>query len=705
MSSNNTKYQNLFIVVTLFCFGVLIYRISFLTISDEVDGVNLKEFADNRSVVSTTIPASRGSIYDVNGKYLAMNVSSYTLIAYLEESRTTDIEDPKHVVDKELTAKKLSTVISMKEKEILSILNQDGLYQVEFGNAGKNLTELEKEKIEELNLPGIDFIESEKRYYPNGNFASYTLGYAKKDESGKIVGEFGMESLLDEVLSGEDGSTTYQKDLNGYKIPGTKEVTVSAKDGSDIYLTLDSNIQFFVEEAANTANKKYDFDWLTLVVADAKTGAILGLTQTPSFNPNILDIDNWMDITVGEAYEPGSIMKIYTYMAAMEAGTYKGDKKFVSGKYVTDDKTVIYDWLKTGFGNITYDQGFLSSSNVGVINIVNNFINKDIMYDYFLKMGFGEKTGITLANEVKGKISFTYQTEIYNAAFGQGITTTPMQHIQALTSIANDGEMLTPYIIDKVVDDEGNTIFTGERTVKSVVASKDTTDKVKDLMYKTVNNTWNYATATDYALKGYDLIGKTGTAQLVNPNTGNYYTSDYWTIKSFVGMWPKKEPEVIIYASVKKSVGGSSKPLTTSVKSLVTNISKYLNIFDDSKEKIVNNFEIGSYINKNTKDVENILKTNNIKYIKLGTGNKVIEQYPKKDSVLNVNDIVILKTNSSSYNMPNIEGFSKLQTRAVCDFLDLNCTFDGYGYVTKQSIKKDVVIKKNDELKVFFKVS
>lgn len=699
---SNTIYHNLFIVITLFCFALLTYRAGMLTLKDEIDGINLKEFANNRSVVTKTIPAERGSIYDVNGKYLAMNVSSYTLIAYLEESRTTDETEPKHVVDKEETAKKLATVIDMSEKDILSILNQEGLYQVEFSSAGKNLTELEKEKIEELNLPGIDFIENKRRFYPNGTFASYTIGYAKLNEEDKIVGEFGLESLLDDVLSGTDGKTSYQKDVNGYKIAGTKEVTTPAQNGNDVYLTIDSNIQFFVEEALKTASEKYKYEWLTLIVADAKTGKILGLGQNPSFNPNNLDISNWIDITVGEAYEPGSIMKTYTYMAAMEAGTYKGDETFQSGKYVTDDKTVIYDWQKQGFGEITYDQGYLSSSNVGIINMVNKFINRDILYDYFIKMGFGEKTGITLANEVSGKIKFNYQTEIYNAGFGQGITTTPMQHIQALTSIANNGEMLVPYIIDKVVDQDGNVVYKGEKTVKRVVASKETTDKIKDLMYDTVHSTWTPATGDGYNVKGYDVIGKTGTAQLVNETTGRYYTNDYYTIKSFTGMWPKDDPEVIIYASVKKSSGGSSKPLTTSVKSLVENISKYLNIFNE-EEKSLTNYNVENYINKDKDDVVKTLTKNKINYIILGDGNKIINQYPSKDSILGVNDTVILKTNSNTYKMPNINGYSKLEARAVCNLLELSCNYEGYGYVTKQSIKEGTVIKVNDKLTITLK--
>ena len=680
-SKYNNKIINIFIVIALFCFLILIYRTAYLSLAKEVDGVNLKEFAQSRSVVSKTIPAKRGNIYDRNGEALAINVSSYTLIAYLDESRSEGEDELYHVKDKKNTAKKLATVIDMKEDDIYEILNQENMYQVEFGTAGKGLTELEKEEIEKLNLPGIDFIEDVKRYYPNGSFASYVLGYATTNEDGKIVGEFGMEELLNDVLSGTDGYTTYQKDLNGYKIPGTKEVTVDAVDGNDVYLTIDSNIQFFVEQAIGEAEENYNFDWMTIVVADAKTGEILGTGQSPTFDPNTRDIENWTDVTVAEAYEPGSIMKIYTYMAAMEAGTYRGSDKFKSGVYETEDETKIYDWLPQGFGTITYDQGFIASSNVGVINIMNNFINKTILQDYFKKLGFGTKTGITLANEVSGQIKFNYQTEVYNASFGQGITTTPMQHVKALTSIANDGIMLKPYIISKVLDENNKEVYTGQREELGQVASKETTDKMKELMYNVVNSNWYGATGTIYKVKNSDVIGKTGTAQLVNEKAGSYYTDDYNMTRSFVGMWPKDDPEVIIYASVKRS--GTSTPISKAVTSIIENMNKYLNIFSEEEDDTIENFIVDNYLNKTKTDVES--KTKNVKKLYIGTGNKIINQYPAKGSILSSNDTLILLTNSNNPKIPNLKGYSKQEAKAVCNMLNLKCTFKGYGYISSQS--------------------
>jgi penicillin-binding protein 2B len=439
--NKRNKLINFFIGLVFLCFAFLFLKTLYISCFDNVEGTNLQDFANSRSIVSKDIISQRGTIYDANGEKLANNVFSYTLIAYLDPSRSENEDKLYHVKDIQTTAEKLATVINIDEEKLLDILNQKDLYQVEFGIAGKSLTEIEKDKIVELELPGIDFIANEKRYYSNGDFLSYTLGYAKKDNEDKIVGEYGMEKLLNDVLSGEDGHITYEKDINGYKIPGTTPVIIPAEDGNDVYLTIDSNIQFFLEQALNESAKNYDFEWLTLIAANAKTGEILGIAQNPSYDPNVLEIDDWINHSV-KAYEPGSIMKTYTFMAAMENGVYDETETYKSGSFVTTDGTKIYDWNKTGFGTITFDQGYMASSNVGIINLIERHLSRDILHDYFEKLGFGEKTGITIDIEEAGSINFKYQTEILNAGFGQGIKTNPIQHIKALTSIANDGDLL-----------------------------------------------------------------------------------------------------------------------------------------------------------------------------------------------------------------------------------------------------------------------
>ena len=210
---NNIKYSKLLIIASLFLFALMIVRVTQLALSEEIDDTNLQALAKRRTTKTDIIKAERGNIYSSDEEVLAQNVSSYKLIAYLSPSRTTDEDDPQHVVDKEMTAEKLSSVLGCGKDEILKYLNKEGVYQTEFGTIGKGLTEITKSKIEELKLPGIDFIESFKRYYPKGDFASYILGYAKEEittlddgsEETNMTGEMGIEKYYDSTLKGEDG--------------------------------------------------------------------------------------------------------------------------------------------------------------------------------------------------------------------------------------------------------------------------------------------------------------------------------------------------------------------------------------------------------------------------------------------------------------------------------------------------------------------
>ena len=700
--TNNIKINAFVILGALLFFIVIIIRISYLSLSTEVDGINLQDFANKRTTKTEVLYAKRGSIYDVNGNVLAQNVSSYTVIAYLSESRTTNPEKPQHVVDKEYTAKKLSEILDMDYDKVLSYLSKENVYQTEFGNKGRGLTELTKEKIEQLNLPGIDFIETQKRNYPYGRFLSYTLGYAKVSSTENEDGTLGIEAKFDKELSGTDGYNYYQKDRNGYKIAGTKELTEKAVDGNDIYLTIDATIQLFVEQAINKAMDKYDADWITLMMADAKTGAILASATYPSFDPNIRDITNYLDYNVSYAFEPGSTMKIYSYMAAMENGVYNGSEKYKSGVYVTSDGTEIGDWNRNGWGNITYDQGFALSSNVGVINLIKKHMNADILKDYYKKLGFGSKTNIELANEVSGKISFKYETEVFNAGFGQGITTTPIQNIKSLTSISNDGILLQPYIIDKIVDqDTGDIIYSGKKTELGRVASIETVTKIKDLMESVVNGNSSTSTGYYYYMDGYDIIAKTGTAQIAKESGKGYYSNQI--IRGFAGMFPKDEPAVIMYVAAKNP--SSTKLMSQIVKEVIKNTSNYLNIYDGTKEEVksLKQYKLNSYINKNVSEAEKELKNNKMNVVVIGDGNKIIDQYPKANVTIDELDKVFLITNSNDKKMPNLIGYSKSEVLVLEKLLNLNIEYSGDGYVYDQNIKEGTVLKESDTIKLKLK--
>ena len=699
---NNIKYSGVIILISLLLFCVMIYRVIQLGTSKKIDGKNLKELASTRTIKTDKISAKRGSIYSSNGDLLAQNVTSYKLLAYLDSARTTNPNNPQHVVDKEETARKLATVINMSYEDILYRLNKDkeGLKQTYFGTAGKNLNEIEKSRIDNLNLPGLGFEESYIRYYPKGNFASYVVGYAKaeSEEDKTIKGEMGIEKQYDAILKGEDGWVKYQKDLKGYKIANTPVTQKEAVQGKNIYLTIDSNIQFFIEQAINNADKNYDWEWFTISIMDAKTGAVLGTASSPSFDPNKRNIVNYMDLLCQTPYEPGSTMKTFTYMAAMENGVYNGDETYKSGVYTTTDGTEIGDWNRNGWGYINFDKGYAMSSNVGVINIINRHMNSVMLRQYFKKLGFGKKTGIELPNENKGSLDFKYETEIFNAGFGQGITTTPIQNLKAMTPLTNDGILLEPYIINKIVDSEtGEVALENKREEIERVASSQTVSKMISLMDATVNEPGN--TGSGYRIDSHELIGKTGTAQIASESGGGYLNGKSDIISSFSGIYPKSNPQVIIYASVKRPTEGLQKPISNAIKELVANISKYYGNIDSVQQTItITDYKVPNLVNKKVANATETLKINNINTVVLGNGTKVIKQTPSSNDVITTNDTVYLITSDSSLKVPNVVGLSSKIAKDLLQKLNIKVNLDGVGYVTEQSIGEGTDITPGAEI-------
>lgn len=667
------------LVLVFFCafLGAMI-KLVYVAVSPNVDGKNLTEFAAARDTRKQTLYASRGNIYDVNGEVIAQNVNSYTLIAYLSESRTTDPENPQHVVEKEKTATALAEVLDADYDYILERLNTTGVYQVEFGTKGKNLSENKKKEIEALALPGIDFIAGSKRYYKKSKMASYIVGYAKAREDGEIVGEMGIESYYNEVLKGTDGSTEYRIDGAGYQLGDA--YTIDPVSGSDIYLTIDTSIQLILEDAVHTLEENNEFTWFTINVMNAKTGAIVGSASSPNFNPNTLEgLTNYVNPLVGYTYEPGSTMKIFSWLAAMENGIYDGQEEFMSGSIQVQGAT-IYDFNRNGWGMIDYDTGFAYSSNVGATNLALKLGNVKLR-EFYESLGFGSKTGIELPGEESGIIRLTYESELASASFGQGITTTPIQNLQALSIITNDGVMLKPYIVDKIVDQDGNITYQGGRTELGKKVSSESINKIKELMYNVIY----HGTSTVWQAKNITIAGKTGTAQIASPN-GGYLTGDTNYVRSLAAFFPYEDPEFIIYVSVKQIDGGASalaKVVTNAIESIANyaNITNVKDISDDTKIITLDN-----YISSDVEATKEALKDTKLNIITIGKGNTIINQFPLKNSQVLENSKIFLLTDNTEYIMPDMSKWSSSEVINFCNLIHLNYTFSGYGVVSTTSV-------------------
>lgn len=692
------KINKFFIVLFFFAFFCAIVKLSYVALSSTVDGMDLTEFAESRNTTTETLYASRGTIYDVYGEVLAKNVNSYTLVAYLSESRTTDPDNPQHVVDKEATAQALSEVLDMTYEYALARLSVEGAYQVEFGTAGKDLTENQKAMIEALDLDGIGFISGTKRYYKQGSAASYIIGYARSNDDGEIVGEMGIEYYFNEELKGTDGETMYQKDAYGYQM-GDAYYTIEPVSGSDIYLTIDSQIQLILEDTLNTLEENYTFSWATITVMDANSGAIVGSASSPDFNLNTLDgLTSYINPLVGYTYEPGSTMKIFSWLAAMENGVYDGEEEFTSGSIEVAGAT-INDFNNDGWGVINYDTAFAYSSNVGATNLALK-LGTEKLRSFYELLGFGSKTGIELPGEESGVLKITYESELATASFGQGITTTPIQTLQALTILTNDGVELKPYIVDKIVDENGEVTYEGGRTELGQKVSSESVEKVYELMYDVVYN----GLSTMWQPSNVTLAGKTGTAQIADPN-GGYLTGSTDYIRSFAGIFPYEDPEYIIYISVKQIDGGASA-VAKAVTSAVESIANYANITNTTSDldlsKII---ELSNYMSSSVETTVEELEKVGLKVIKIGNGDVVINQYPLKGTKVLEGSKVFLLTNTEEYEMPDITGWSTSEVMSFCNLIGLDFSFTGYGVVSEFNFEVGEVIDLSKTLEVTLKTT
>lgn len=688
--------MNKFIILAIvFLFGLIIVQILRIALSDKIDGINLTEFDNNRLTASESLPANRGTIYDINGEILAKNVNSYTVIAYLEPSRTTNKNNPMHVVDKEMTANKLAPLLNMEYEYLLGLLNYDA-YQVELGPGGRGITELKKEEIEALDLPGIDFIRSTKRYYNMNNFASNIIGYARKNDQEVITGEVGIEKYYNDVLCGIDGKKEYQKDAYGYQIPNTPSLIKEPVNGSDIYLTIDNNIQLILENVVTNLTKDYDMEWVTISVMEAKTGRIVGSATDLGYNLNTLDnVKSYLNPLVEFQYEPGSTMKIFSFLAAMENGMYDGNATYLSGTIKVADAT-IKDFNGKGWGTITYNTGFSYSSNVAATELALKMGNEKLR-SFYQKAGFGNKTNIELPNEYKGQINFKEKTELATASFGQGMTITPIQMLQALTMIANDGDMIKPYIIDHIVDSKGKVTYKGEKTLVRNVISKANANNMKEMMKDVI-----YSDLTDaryYKADNITVIGKTGTAQIAGPN-GLYLDGKYDYIRSFAGMFPYEDPEYIIYIATKQFVG----PISVVAKNTATaieEIAKYKDIVevDNSldKTKII---QLDSYLNHDTEMVKEKLTEQGLNVYVVGNGNRIINQLPLKNEKILKGSKVFLLTNGDEYLMPDMTGWTSGEVISFCNLIHVNYEFSGYGNVVSTEIAPGTKISLSTPLRI-----
>lgn len=692
-------------VAVALVFLVFTARFLYIGISKTVSGQNLSQRTKQLYRRNEIIKASRGTIYDCNGLAIAEDSHLYTIYAILDKSSINYKNKPEYVVNKTKTAEKLSKVLPLSADKIYQYLNpKHKAFQVQFGSGGSGLTLKQKKQIEAMKLPGIKFVETPSRLYPNGNFASHIVGlaqpeYDKKTNSEALVGTMGLEAYFNNTLTGKDGYRISTVDATENQSPNQSQVYKPVENGNNLYLTLNSQLQSYLETKLTEVQKAYDPTSITAVVEDMKTGKILAASQRPTFNPQTKKglTKSYRNILVQDTYEPGSVFKVLSFAAAVNSGNYNPNEYYRSGS-VSIGGSTIHDWLTSGWGTIPFSQAFERSSNTGFVKLEQKMGSKT-WKKYLKRFHIGEKTGITLPGEQPGFISFKTSVDQAVTAFGQGVNVNVMQMMQAYSSLGNNGQMVKPQLVDKVTDFNGKTIKGYQiKKVGTPIYSAKTKRVVLANMRKVLNK--QSGTGSAYKMGNADIGVKTGTAQIANPKGGGYLKGDSNYIFSVVGVYPTKDPRYCIYLTIKQphlSGTTAEKILASIFKPMMSRIITMAKSDNSTTTVSVPNFKNMTVAQASAK-----AKQVGLNLVKVGEKDRITAQGIKSSEKLESGDKIFVYT-SGKINCPDMKGWSFNDLHQFSNVSGIKLSIKGTGTVTSQSVAKGAELKSGEKIKVNLK--
>ncbi len=559
--SNVTVRRRIFIALAIgiVLYSALITRLGYVQL---VQGPWLLDEA--KQLWSRNIPfeAKRGDILDRNGNVLVTNTSVPSVMAI-----------PAQVQNPHETAKKLAVILGQKEEDIYKAITKRVLINRVPG--GRKISAEKARQIQALAMPGIQIADDTERFYPNGAFASHILGFTGIDNQGLT----GLERIYDKFLKGTAGYVSFPADARGKMMPGESEQYVAPIDGMDMYLTIDSTIQSFIERELDQAMVAYQPDDVIAIAMNPKTGEILGMGSRPTFDPaKYRDYPTETynrNLPIWKTYEPGSTFKIVTLAAALNEGVVKLEEGFFDPGYIVVAGKRLRCWKRQGHGQETMLEVVENSCNPGFVTMGQR-LQKERLFDYIKKFGFGQKTGIDLIGEENGllfNLKNVGPVELGTTSFGQGVSVTPIQQMAAVAAIINGGKLMKPFVAkewrDSVTHDViGRTLPTEVRQV----ITPETSAKVRYALESVVAR----GTGGKAFIEGYRVGGKTGTAQKVR--NGRYVDGEY--IVSFIGFAPADDPQILVYVAVDnpKALAFGGLIAAPSVKSILESSLQYLKV-------------------------------------------------------------------------------------------------------------------------------
>lgn len=689
------------------------------------------KMAEEQWVNEIRIEAKRGKILDRNGNELAISGDVYrvdldltTLNKTYEKNARKDNSDlsekEKKEKEKNKLASELANILKIDKKEVLAKLNS----KLPSGNPATSAIlarRVEKEvadKIKDLKYYGIIISSDTKRYYPNGNFSSYILGNVNSD----IKGLNGVELTYDSILSGVPGVRIAEVSKGQDPLPLKVSEFTPAIDGKNVVLTIDEQIQYFVEKIAKETMDEYKAESVNILVMEPNTGEVLAAATTPDYDPNkpyegfekfsgktkdekIQQM--WRDRIVSDTYEPGSTFKVMTLAAAIEEGVAgKGETYYCNG-YKVILGTRINCWNDAGHGPQTFSQILENSCNVGLMEVAFK-LGKDELYKYIKEFGFGELTGIDLPGESKGIVmnpENMSDVDLATVSFGQANTANMLQLLTAFNATVNGGLLVEPHVMKEIshTTDEGADVIDDVfKPTKKRVISEETSKQIRTM----VENVVTYGTGKSAYLEEYRVGGKTGTAQMVDSINGGYGKG---RIASFIATAPANNPKVSILVKIENpkssaaSGGAMGGPVVKKVLEKIFNnkSAESLN-FDNNKNK---SFIVPEVRGMTKSKAEETLKDLGINVKFEGKGDIVSKMDIIPGSMVKSDSNIVLKLTQGSridkdIIVPNMIGFTKQMAEDMLKKIGLKGEFDkDKGVINKQSINKDTIIKNGDTIK------
>lgn len=701
------------LVISLFIVLALIIRLINLQV---LRSHELKTGALEQWSKSVAIEPKRGNIYDRKGKKLAISVNSSTVWA-----------TPSEMEDLKAGSETLAQLLEINEDDLYERLRQkDTLQKVEQWIPREKSTQLKNMK-----LKGITVVDDNKRFYPNGNFASYILGFTDIDNNGLN----GIEYIYNDYLSGVPGRLMKMTDGANKQLPYDGEKIHNPEDGSSLVLTIDENIQNFAEKAAEQALIDTKAKNVSVLMMDIKTGEVLAMANKPDFDPNNprepldekkkeewknLSSDElqnkwyelWRNSTVNDIYEPGSTFKLITAASALEEGAISLDTHYnCKGTIDVKGTTLKCAQWYNPHGNQTLRDAINNSCNVAFVKMSQQ-IGRDDLYKYIKSFGFGEKTDIDLLGEQAGIIPRTVENiktvNLATLSYGHGIAVTPIQLINAVSAIANGGDLLKPRIVKEILNSDGDIVENFQAETVRKVISKKTSDEMLSLMETVVSD----GSGSKAYIPGYKIGGKTGTAQKIID--GRYSAGRY--IGSFVGVAPVNDPQVAILVVVDEPIGSVYGGIVAApvARDILEDTFDYLGILPEYTEKEKENMEtlieVPDIRNMVIGEAGKILNEAGLKYIteyvELDNDSVVLDQFPlpgekiQKDSIV---DLFIDFKPSEEIKTPYLDSKDKEEVIKILSDMKLEYEFKGKGNVFEQDPQPGEKVKLDTKIIVRFK--